>query len=287
MKRSGSYLIVFLLLAFFISCGKDKEIVAVIGNTVITEEDLHIASQRKATLMGKGSLTPGEKKELLDDMIKREILCLYAKQNNIKPKPEEINAELKRLNLAGLSDSERRFLKKETEKNLILQELRKEFAKDINIKHQDIEDYYRKNINDYTEPETYRVYLLQIKESDAVHLVEVFNKNPDAFDKNALENTTPELKKLNRSAPFIPLSGFPDEMVPLLKQAKKGKVYGPVKTRRGVFLFKLVDKRPPRIKPLAEVYHEISHLLTEEMINKRLEDVVSSMKGRVEIKFQK
>lgn len=287
MKRLNNFLIISLALLLLIpACEEKKDIIARVGTSEITKEDFEIASIRKAALLNKDVLNDEEKKELLDAMIKRELLVHYARKNGIRLKEELIKAEVQKVYTPGMSTKERLFLKREVEKNLYIDALRSSIAKDIKIRPEDIKAYYRKNMKEFKEPDTYRVYLLQVKESDAPHLIEVFNKNPDTFDKNALENVPPDLRALNREAPYTPLEGFPDEMIPYLKKAEKGKVYGPVKTPKGVFLFKVLDKRQGRVKPLSEVFHEIEHLLIEEEIQGRFSEIYSSLKDVEKIEFK-
>ncbi len=286
MRRLNNFLIISLALLLISACEGKKDILVKVGSSEITKEDFEIASMRKAAFLNKDSLNEEEKKKLLDTMIKRELLFQYAKKHGIRLKEELIKAEAQKVYTPGMSIKERLFLKREVEKNLYIDALRMSIAKDIRIRPEDIKAYYRKNMKEFKEPDTYRVYLLQVKESDAPHLIEAFNKDPESFDKNALENVPPELKELNRQAPYTPLEGFPDEMVPYLKKAEKGKVYGPVKTRKGIFLFKLLDKRQGRVKPLSEAFHEIEHFLMEEQIQARLSEIYSSLKEKEKIEFR-
>lgn len=287
MRRLDNFIIIiFVILLSLPACEGKRDILAKVGPSEITQEDFEIACSRKAAILNKESLNEEEKKELLETMIKRELLVQYAKKNGIRLKEELIKAEVQKVYTPGMSKKERLFLKREVEKNLYIDALRSSIAKDIKIRPEDIKAYYRKNMKEFKEPDTYRVYLLRVKESDAPHLIEVFNKNPDAFDKNALENVPPDLKALNREAPYTPLEGFPDEMIPYLKKAEKGKVYGPVKTPKGVFLFKVLDKRQGRVKPFSEVSHVIEHLIIEKEIDKRLSEIYSILKEREKIVFR-
>lgn|GEM_PF-6195945 len=285
MKRSDS-IVLILLLAFLSACTKGKDVVAEVGSAGILAEDFEIASKRKASLLGKESLTREEKLDLLNTMIDRELLFQFAKKKGFQIDKVKMEEELRKLSRGDISGSEKRFLKREIEKNLYIESLRNSFKSGIQISQDDIDSYYRKNLKDFTEPETYKVYLLKVKESDVHHLLEVFNKDPDSFDKVALENVPPDIKELNRNAPYTPLEGFPEEMAGLLKKAEIKRVYGPVKTKRGVFLFKLIDKRSAGTKPLSEVSKGIEHILIEKELEKRLKGLLLELKKteKIEIK---
>ncbi len=285
MKRSDSIVLIILLLFFLSACSKGKDVVAVVGSAGILAEDFEIASKRKASLLGKESLTREEKVEVLNTMIERELLFQFAKKKGFQIDRLKVE-ELRKLSRGDISGGEKRFLKREIEKNLYIDSLRDSLRKEIQISQDDIASYYRKNLRDFTEPETYKVYLLKIKESDAHHLLEVFNKDPDSFDKVAFENVPPDIKELNRNAPYTPLEGFPDEMAGILKKAGVKRIYGPVKTKRGVFLFKLINKRSARTRPLSEVSREIEHLLIEKELEKRLKGLLSELRKTVKVEIK-
>ena len=283
---------IFLLLLFFSAlagCQKESPVIATVGDSVIRADEFEMAAKRKASLLGKSSLADSEKNRLLNEMIKRLILHQYAKKQGVGMDKNQLDAEIKRLSDAQLSKAEKKFIANHAEINIAIKGLRSKISKEINISSSDIEAYYRKHIDEFKMPKTtYKIYLIQIRETDDIpHLLKVLNNDPSAFDRIALKDMPPQLREINKNAAFTPMSDFPDEMSDFLKKAEVGRVYGPVKTKRGVFLFKLIAKKPPYVKPLSEVYHEIRHTIFEERIDKTLDAIAEEMKKDMKVNIVK
>ncbi len=285
-----NFFILLFLVFFSISTGCKKETpIASVGDSVITEDEFQTAAKRKAELLRKPTLSIEEKNDLLNDMIRRLILYKYAKKQGIVIDKKQLETEIKRLSDSQLSRSEKKFISSSAEINLTIQALRSKVSKDIMVSSSDIEAYYKKNIDFYRVPETtYKIYLVKIRETDDIpHLLKVLNDDPAAFDRIALKDMPPQLREINKNAAFTPLSGFPDEMSDFLKNAVVGRVYGPVKTKGGIFLFKLLAKKPPHIKPLSDVYHEIRHTIFEQRIEKSLDSIIEEAKKEIKINVLK
>jgi peptidyl-prolyl cis-trans isomerase C len=246
-----------LSLAVF-SCG-DGRVVATVDSEKITYEDLKDVSQRRAGLLGVEALPPGEEQKVLDLMIKREVAYLFAKEKGIKADDKAVEEAMK-----GLSFLDRLKHKKEIEKNLLLERVRERAAGAVRVSRKEIEEYYSSHMDEFSRPETYRVYLVKVEEERAFHVLSRAKRQPEAFDDMALRTETPGLRRINSNAPYTPKDGFPDEMQPFLDRMEIGDIAGPVNVKRGIFLFKLVDKRPPYVRPLKEAYFEIEHLVVAQ-----------------------
>ena len=80
------------------------------------------------------------------------------------------------------------------------------------------------------------------------------------------------------------------EMLPAIENAvfglAEGEVSKPVETDNGIFLFKLIEKVPPRTLSLEEVKDQIYNLLFQEKFKARYKEWVAKLKAKayVEIK---
>lgn len=251
----------FIILAFSLAvfaCG-DGRVVATVDSEKITCEELKDVSRRRAVLLGVEALPPGEERKVLDLLIKREVAYLFAREEGIKADDKALKEAMK-----GLSFFERLKQKKQIEKNLLLERVRKRAAGAVKVSRKEIEEYYSSHIDEFSRPETYKIYLVKVDEERAFHVLSKAKKQPEAFDDMALRTETPGLRRINSNAPYTPREGFPDEMQPFLDRMEIGDIAGPVHVKRGIFLFKLVDKRPPYVKPLKEAYFEIEHLVAAQ-----------------------
>lgn len=266
---------------------KESPVMVFVGSSPVTADDLDFASKRKASLLGKSILGTGEKKEVLNELVRRELLRQYAFKLGITPDKKQLEPELKKIAALKLPGAENRFMSVQAENNLVIQELRDQVAKELDVAPEDISTYFKDHAADYSVPETYRIYLVRVNEEDkAAALLKRFRADPAAFDRAALNDMPPDLREINKHASLTPGSGFPDEMLPLLKKGKQGFVYGPIKSKRGLFLFKLLEKRPAREKALADVYNELRHTVFEEMVERSLDRLAEEMTKQVRVEYK-
>ncbi len=73
---------------------------------------------------------------------------------------------------------------------------------------------------------------------------------------------------------YIPGVGFSQTFSDTVFQMERGKVYGPIQWEKGYSLVYVNEKRPPRLKPYAEVREEIRKLLMRELIEDARDSVV-------------
>ncbi len=285
--KNRSYICIFLLFSLFVINGCErKDIIAQVGDYEISKDEFEYVLKRKASLLGVQELNDKERRDLLNLMIERELLYQYAKRSGFSLDKKVVDEELKELKMISKDKKEMNFFKKEVERNLYIGAIRRSYLKEIKITDHDIRSYYKKNKNEFMMPEMYKVYFIQVKSTDALHLFEKFNARPQIFDKVALEDMPPDIVEMNRKASFLKKEDFPEEMQVFLKDAKVGGIYGPVKLKKGTFLFKLIDRKPSGVKSLSQAYDEIKHILLEERLGKEISLLLESLKKNTPIKIK-
>jgi len=275
--RKINGIVLYLILLFASSCGERQQLVATVNSQKITQEAFNTLCQVKAQLLGVPSLSSEERRVVLDDMVKREIVILHATKNGIVATAEELDRAKKNPRNGGRPP-------KELERMIIHDKARRIIEGDSTATNDEIRKYYSSHKKEYTVPEAYRVYLVKVNEPEAAHILKQVSKNPESFDNMALETSPSDLKDVNRKAELTPKDQFPDEMVPLLQKMRIGEVAGPIKVKRGVFLFKLVDRRRAPVRPLVDVYAEIAHLLTAEKGEQVFEKWYAEAKGDYKVR---
>lgn len=251
-----SRLLIIALLMSTAACEQSK-ILARVDSEPVTLEEFEKYAERKKGVLGTEDLSQEERREVLESLIRRDVVYLYAKKAGYTI-PEEARSEA----LKGLSLLDRFREKKDIEKSLMLVQMKRVITANIAASKEEVESYYRKNPEEFSTPALFKVYLVEVKEEEVRHVLLKSKDDPEAFDDMALKRVSPELREINRNAPFTPLDEFPEEMAPFLGKMKKGEIAGPVRVKRGIYLFKLVDKKPSKRKPLSDAYIEIEHYLT-------------------------
>jgi len=270
-----------LLVISLTACEKERSgVVAEVGSEKITENELLDAFQRKADLLGINGITPEMKQEVLDLMIERSIMYLYAKEQGMKVPEKELVKKS-----SELTPDEAAKQRKAIQRQLLIQMAWSEITKDEAITSEEVEDYYRGHQQEFSLPDRYKVYLVKVDKDNAGHVLVKAKEDPQAFNDMALNTSSPELVKINENAPFTPKEGFPDEMAPLLERVQKGDIAGPVDVARGLFIFKLVDKEPAHIQSLPEVSTRIKHTLAEQKRNEKFKTWYDKAKEKYKIKI--
>jgi parvulin-like peptidyl-prolyl isomerase len=62
-----------------------------------------------------------------------------------------------------------------------------------------------------------------------------------------------------------------------------GDIEGPIDVKRGMFIFKLVDKKPESVQSFEEVYIEMEHFLTAQKKKESFERWYEGIKGNYDI----
>lgn len=271
---------VFIFAAFLVfaaSCS-EQQLVATVDSQKITRAAFEKYSAARAELLGVPSLSSEERRKVLDDMIKREIAILHAVKNGAAATDEELEEAKKNPRNAGRS-------RKELERMVIYDKARRAITGASMATRKEIQAYYSSHKEEFSVPAAYRVYLVKVNAPDAAHVLQQVKKDPEAFDDMALETSPADLKDMNRQAQLTPADQFPDEMVPFLKKMQIGEIGGPIKVKRGVFLFKLLERRRSVARPLVDVYTEIAHLITAERGEQVFETWYNSVKKEYNVQI--
>jgi peptidyl-prolyl cis-trans isomerase C len=265
------------VLSGIFSCA-DPQIIATVGTGKITHREFDELCKRKAEFLGVKSLDLNTKKQILESMVQREIVYLYAKKNGLKASDEMLREASK-----GRSFIDRTSHKEDIEKTAVFEQVKKNITSNVPSPKEEIEEYYNTRKEEFVMPATFKIYLVKVSEADAAHVLAKARGNLEAFDDMALKTSTKDLIEINKKAVLQPREDFPQEMWPYLEKMKIGDIGGPIKVVRGIFIFRLVDRRPSSVKPLKEAYSEIEELFLPRKKDEAFEKWYNSVKGDFKI----
>lgn len=288
---------VSICLFFLAGCAQKEDIVARAGDIEITVSEYRRVLNRKLQLLGKAVMTVQEKKALVNELIDRKLLYREGVRLGIQPAEIEMNAEETRVRTSFGGEAE--FVKALKREGLDKEGFRRSSAEELVIKR--LEDrltsavvaneaeakrYYDEHKGDYQMPPKYKIYLIQAKDEDeAVRLFKQLRRDTVAFDRQALSQGPQELRTINKNAVLTPKNDFPDQMFPTLETLKPGEIGGPVKTKNGYFLFRLLDRSEGSQKSWDEVRGEVAHLLFQENRQKAIDGWLSQQKSGLKIEI--
>lgn len=289
----------FVPICFFLlaGCTPKEDVVGQAGNIKITGAEYRRIMNRKMQLLGKVVVPVQEKQAIVNELIDRKLLYREGVKLGIQPTEIELNAEeAKARNSFG---DERAFaealkregldrdgFRRESAEELVVKRLEEKLASGVVTNENEARRYYDEHKEDYRIPPMFKIYLVQAKdEDDAARLLKQLRHDPAAFDRQALNQGAPEQRKINKNAVLTPKNDFPDQMLPALERLKVGEIGGPVKTKKGYFLFRLLDRSEGSQKSWDEVRGEVSHLLLQENRQKAIDGWLSRQKNGLKIEI--
>ncbi len=295
-------LTVFILC--FVAYAGAEEIVARVGDSVITINDLEEALDHympPGAFHGR-SLEKRDrfKKEALEALIEEELLFKEAKKRGLKVPDEVIDAVIEEnkkrlgykrfqevLKQKGLSV---KGFRERIRKAQMVQTLLGLLKKEASYSEAELRDYYEKNRSKFRRPESMRLYHILIKVNPSL---------PDEEDKKAALAGDVR-QRLDRGEDFSELAGRysedpyrvkggdlgfvhrgqlnPEELEEAAFGLKEGEIAGPVRTIYGFHIIKAGEKRPEETLEFDAVRQQLIKDLSEARFEDKKKDLIERLK---------
>lgn len=304
------FFLLVLLLPQAYSAEVIEEIVAKINDDIITKSEFE-KSERSLTSEIYANFTGEEldkklketKEYLLYNLINEKLLLQKAEQNyDMEKLGESLIKEFREQRNLSTAEAFNEFLEtvgmtEEKVKQEIIrfqapQMVLNNLVRDkINVSNKEIEDYYKENIKDFTEPTriTIREIVLKISENNQE---EVEQKKKEISERLSAGEDFSELAKEYSDAGTKQKGGLLGTFVKgelaadLDEEAftlSEGKASGWIKTSYGFHMIKVEKKDPEKITPLEEVKFDISDRVSQKKYNKAVNELMTSMWEESEI----
>jgi parvulin-like peptidyl-prolyl isomerase len=261
--------IFLFLISIFLFCGcsnkpdKKKDTIAIVGSFVITKDDLM-----------------NEIKHLNEDLKDDEILS------------ELFNSLIERALILN------KFLdRKEKERYLTLKEfgdldkinetaqivLEREVYSKINISSQEVENYYKEHIQNFTKGEGFLVRQMTIQGEKLKEEASKLIGQGYSFEEVAiLYSISPDKGKLQ----YFEKSELPEYLLPILNNLKKGEVSKPIEISEDTYqIIRLESREKNYVLPIDMVRQIIRLELSDEKGEKLKEEFINSLKKQYNIKL--
>lgn len=259
---------------FLIACSKDggqKSVVAKVGATAITQEDVSkemnaLPAQIQGMFQG-----PEGGSRFVDELVKKEILYQEAKKKGLENNPE---------------------YKKKVEDfrklTLISTLLEKEIEDKAKVTDKDIKDYYDANKKNFMSNNEVRASHILVKsEEDAVKILDQIKKGGN-FAKIAKASSLDAGSAKNGGDIGFFSRG---QMVPEFERAafslKVGEVSGPVKTQYGFHIIKVTGRKEGNIVEFEKVRPVLTQRLTAEKQKQVFDTYVNELKNSYKVEINK
>ncbi len=284
--RHSLLLLIFILLTSCHSKPQDKfeDPVVNVNDQVLSGSDFSKILVRKFIEQDikypKTEIISVLKKQIVEDFILQSIFNDYAQEENILVKKEILDQEFDSfiskypdkdsfdifLNESGQNKTAFRLMIKDQ----ILRDLVKEdllLKQDFVVDQKAVTEYYTKNKEEFkTESQIKIKQIVFESEEDGIKILELLKKdNNKNFETFAEKYSLGPEKVKGGDLGWVNISSYP----PFEEAAKSsaGQVTGIIKSENGFHIFKVLEKKGPSVKTLAEVENKIKTKLLNEQKN--------------------
>ena len=300
MRNKNVKHLVILLVAALIAvggCTRQEDVVGRVGEDVITRAEFLRVLDRRVRLSGEKQANDRLKAETVNLMVDRKLLAREGERRGIRLAQSDIEAEMLKyrssypdeklcraqLERDGLTPE---LLRREIAETLMADRMRGILAGGVTVDEREAQALYEKNRADFALLPRYRVHLVQVESAAAGEVVvKTAATDPASFERLALEEASPELRRMNQIAPLSPRDQFPDGLFPLLDRLKPGSVGGPVQTARGWFVVRLLERTEGRQLSWEEARSQVLHMLYQEKKDGAVAQWLAAQRKQVKVEI--
>ena len=261
-----SWIFIFgVLLVLTVVCserafGAEDEILAKVGNEVITRIDFETRLKSFLPTQREELKNFEKKKLLLDNMIKGRLLVVEGENRGLNEKPD-IKAGLRMVR-----------------DDYITQEFVKAYIENkVEVTEEEVQNYYDTN-PEIKEREFLKISQIVVeKEEEAKEILEMLKKG-EHFKKLAQERSIdPASKPMAGELDWFEKGKGEKAIEEAVANLEKGGISGIVKAKSGYYILKLDEKRvspkPPYLKIKDDLVRKLVYKKLTEVVNKEIEDL--------------
>lgn len=243
-------------------------------DTLISNELIHQASQAQIP-------------EDIDSKVSQQILDMKKKY----PTEEDFSASLKRKNKTIEN------LRAETRNSIQMAEyINKIKTRNIQISDSAIEKFYNDNRKSFTAPEQIKVRHILVKiAGSSAGQVETAMQKAAALREQVLKQKDFAAVAKESSAcasagnggelEYISRGDMPADFDKVAFALKPGEISNPVKTRHGIHIIELLDRKPEYVRPLKDVKEFITTYLKQQAGNERMKVHLAELKSKARVEI--
>ena len=292
----------------------EEKAAVVIGATITREEFNGEALLIQRSLLGMGKpLTCAQitsvNKEVIESMIRREILYQESRKAGIKIAKKEIDGEIDTLKKQFLSDAEYKnelsrrnisedMLRARLERNLSVQKyVERQFLEKVKVTDEDTIAYYESHLNLLKQP-------LQVRVSHI--LIQSDSKWEDSRKQEARQKAERILKDLKKGKDFaviarddsdgptrtnggdlgyIKKGQLEKQFESVIFDLKTGEISGIIETDYGFHMFKVMDRKPESILAYDKVKEQIRQYLLQDKAKQEADLHARKLREKSDVKI--
>ena len=254
---------------------KGDEVVARVGNDVITLGELDEAIDAMPEWMRAAVEDPAQKRAFLEQYVAEELIYQKAKRLELDKDP-----------------SVRKQAERATRQLMIQKVLEDEIKAKVKISDDDVDLYYRAHRDRYGEKEAFKIRMMKV-DADQLQGVRQALADGEAFAELAKTYSLDEATRANGGEVgdwieegLDPTGmGDPNRLWQALANHGEGDVTEPIGVDGETYLFQITSHRPPRPFSLEEAKKQVEADLTKERVEKAYKELVQQALKASEVKL--
>ncbi|MFQ5736319.1 MAG: SurA N-terminal domain-containing protein [Thermodesulfobacteriota bacterium] len=286
-------------------------IVAIINESIITLSELNAATAVAVDRLGvEGGKDPKKAEEIkgkiLDSLIEQKLVKQASDKAGIDVSEREIDnaiEDVKKQNRmtqetlllalarSGLTYKEYREQMKEQIRQV--KYIDKEFRSKISIQKEDLEDYYRQNLDEFMGPASYRINMIYISGEDPDRLklkrgiVESALARGDDFRDIAGHYSEGPAASMGGDLGYMRSGEMNEKIEAEAARLAPGGVSGPIEMEGGVYYIQVVDTIAAAPRPFADVKNKIYSKLFKKIMDERFNFWLEEVKKYAHIEIRR
>ncbi|MBF0499847.1 MAG: peptidyl-prolyl cis-trans isomerase [Candidatus Riflebacteria bacterium] len=246
------------------SVGKPDDILAVVGETNLTR------AQMSKELEG---LNPQAKAQFDSKEGRKQFLKQWIDVTLLENEAGK----------AGLADKEdaKKDLHDVTVMMLAQEYIRSQMEK-TKVTPKDVEEYYGKHKNEFTESDKYHLFQITVKDASEAEQIKKDLDAKKSFLEIAKEKSTDNFKNAGGDRNFVALDEMHPAIVGQLSVLKQDEISSPNNIDGQFVIVKYTEKQTGKVKELNAVDAQIKKQLTEEVSQKALEELKTQEGFKIE-----
>lgn len=278
-------------------------VVAIINDSIITLSELNAATALKSDGL-KGEKSNGRALEeirsaTLKDLIEQKLVKQTADKAGIDVSDREVENAVEEVRsqnnlsedqlmvaLAGSGLTYREYKEQLREQIRQVKFINMEFRSKISVQDEEIEDYYRQNIEEFQRPPAFRVRMIMLSGEDEelqtlrLEAVQEGIEAGEAFAALASQYSQDGSAESGGDLGYLGYGELDARLERAIGVLTPGGVSPPVTGPEGIYIIKLIERRPGEPRPVEEVVAPIRQKLfdgaMEEMFGSWLKEIKAS-----------
>jgi foldase protein PrsA len=235
-------------------------------------------------------------KEALDEAVERELVRQEARRLGVSAAAADMDERLATLReRAGGGEAlaallERAEMSSSQLRGSLLYGLLREAVQDARYADLTVSDarlrrFYERNLEElFTEPASVRLAAVVARNEGIASSALERLRQGRPFDEVARQfSIDPQLKQSGGRMGWVYVGSMPDSLRKTVEGLRVGELSQPVQSVGGWYIVKLLERRPERVIPLADVRDELEHELTRRQRSAALDDWLEGARDEADI----